>query len=333
MENTILNTSQELPIRRERDVITNKFSILCYGASGSGKSTQARYVAEFVWREYKKKTRLIALDRGSLWSPCQDLVDQGTIIPLEFPTSFEYNPFAIMRKLRRGEWPKDGFINKPTAVEEKNAKGEIVKISYKMNTTWLPWAQKETDEIGAIVVDSITSFATSFMSDVKQKNQRIGNSDSAPRVEDGEQMGTNTQAHYGDAHTEVLDALQAYQALPVYITLFTALEGLGETDVSGVKRPQLGPETVGKAITGIIPNRVNYCFHLVTEGVGNKKIIKAWCDKHPSELGERLMWPAKVSLPPADLKEFWSKFPNGYVPLSLEKGIGEFLEFINRKKV
>lgn len=314
-------------------MITNKISIMCYGASDSGKSTQARYIAEHVHRTTGKKTRLIALDRGSLWSPSQDLVDAGVVIPLEFPTGYEFNPMAVMRKLRRGEWPEGGVINKPTAIEERKGTTETI-IKYKTNTKWLPWTEKESAEIGAYVIDSLTSFATAFMSDVKQKNIRIGESaGNAPRNEEGEQIGTNTQSHYGDTHTEVLDALQSFQALPVEVTLFTALEGLGESDDSGIKRPVLGPETVGKAINGKLPSRVNHCFHLVADGVGAKKTVKAWYNKHDSAIGDRLQWPAKVTMPPAELKAFWLKYPYGFIPLTLDSGIGEFLEFLNRKKV
>jgi hypothetical protein len=311
--------------------ITNKISLMCYGASDSGKSTQARYIAEYIYRTTGKKTRLIALDRGSLWSPCQDLVDQGIVIPLEFPTGFEFNPMAIMRKLRRGEWPEGGVIKAPTAAQSKKPNGEM-ETKYTTNTKWIPWTDQTTNDIGAIIIDSLTTYATAYMSDTKQKNIRFGaDASSAPRSEEGETMGTNTMSHYGDAHTEILDALQAFQSLPIHITMFTALEGIGADDDTGVKRPALGPETVGKAINGKLPSRVNHCFHLQAEGVGPKKIVKAWYAKHPSDL-PKLEWPAKVSMPPTRLKEFWAKFPNGYVPLSLEKGIGEFLEFVESKK-
>jgi len=173
--------------------IANKTSILCYGCSGVGKSTQARYIAEYIHRTTGKKTRLIALDRGSLWAPCQDLVDEGIVIPLEFPTASEFNPMATMRKLRRGEWPENGVINRPTAVESKGPRG--VEIKYKTNTKWIPWSEQDTAEIGAIVVDSLTSYALTLMSDSKQKNIRIGqDATNQPRTEDGETAGTNTQS-------------------------------------------------------------------------------------------------------------------------------------------
>jgi len=305
--------------------MNNKISIMCYGASDSGKSTQARYIAEFIHRVHGKKTRLIALDRGSLWSPSQDLVDSGIIVPLEFPTSHEFNPFAIMRKLRRGEWPVDGKINRPTA---KVANGVTQYIS---NTQWRPWSAEDEAEIGAIVIDSLSSYATAFMSDVKQKNQRSGDPAAAPRLEDGEQMGTNTMNHYADCHTEILDLLQSFQSLPVHITMFTALEGKGEDDDSGIKRTALGPETIGKAINGKLPSRVNHCFHLQAEGAGKGKVIKAWYNRHPSDI-PKVDWPAKVSFPPAELRRMWDKWPNGYLPLSIDKGLGEFLEFLNNGK-
>lgn len=312
-------------------MITDKISLMCYGASGAGKSTQARYVAEFVYRKYGKKTRLIALDRGSLWEPSLDLVEKGIIVPIEFPTSYEFNPMAVMRKFRRGEWPKDGVINKPTAYEEKGKLG-LPEIKYKTNTQWLPWTAKDEEEIGAIVIDSLTSFATSYMSDAKQKNIRAGDdSDARPRLEEGEQMGTNTQSHYGDTHTEILDMLQSFQALPVHITLFTALEGKGEEKQNGIKRPVLGPETVGQALNGKLPSRVNHCFHLMSEGTGNQRKVKAWYDWHPSDI-PNLKWPSKVTLPPAQLQELWKKYPAGYIPLTLEKGIAEFLEFREQLK-
>jgi hypothetical protein len=307
--------------------ITNKQSILCYGASDSGKSTQARYIATYIWEKYHKKTRLIALDRGSLWAPCQDLVDSGIVIPLEFPTSFEYNPMAIMRKLRRGEWPKDGIVNQPS-IEIKRI-GAQSKTFYHTNTAWTPWGQKEDETIGAIIVDSITTFATAFMSDTKQKNVRIGgDGGSQAREEDGETMGTNTQSHYGDAHTEVLDAIQSFQCLPVHITYFTALEGRGIEEDAGIRRPTLGPASVGRAINSVIPSRVNHCFHLVAEGTGAKKVIKAWYCKHPSSLANT-QWPAKITLTPSALKSVWKAYPSGFIPLSLDRGISDFLSLIS----
>ena len=306
---------------------SRKTSILCYGKSGVGKSTQARYLAEYIWRRSKKRTRYIALDRGSLWSPVQDLVDEGIVIPIEFQTASEFNPMAVMRKLRRGEIPKGGKINMPTRVQQNG------KVQYKPNTEWIPWDQQpEEERPGLIVVDSITSFATSFMSDAKQKNIRMGNeSGAAPREEEGEISGTNTQTHYGDAHLEVLDAINAFQALPVEIVFFTALEDTGTDDSTGSKRIALGPATVGKAIVSVIPQRVQNNFRLTAEGTGSGRKVSAWYQDHPSDINN-VLWPSKVGLLPHELPEFWKAFPRGFIPLSLEKGISEFLEWRDKMR-
>jgi len=332
-----------------------KTSILGYGQSDSGKSTQARYIALYVWFKNRKKTRYIALDRGSLWNPCQDLVDgtftgdsswpslngEKIVIPCEFPTDNTYNPYPLMRKFRRGEWPEGGVINRPTMFwrkdktqtawseykEEHAPLPETAEVKWRPNTKWLPWTNDTSEEIGAVIVDSLTTFATAYMSDAKQKNVRAGNeSGAAPRMEEGEQMGTNTQTHYGDAHTEILDAVQAFQNLPVEITYFTALEGLGQDDDTGVKKPALGPETVGKAINAKLPQRFTHTFHLVATGTGSSKKIQAWYCKHDSEV-RGLQWPAKVTLTPVELEAFWKKWKEGFIPLTLKEGLGEFLRF------
>lgn len=303
-------------------MISRKTSILCYAKSDCGKSTQFRYLAEYIWKKHKRKSRLIALDRGSLWGPSQDLVDEGIVVPIEFQTASEFNPMAIMRKLRRGEVPRGGIINMPTRVQSNG------KVQYKSNTEWLSWDQQpEEDRPMLIGVDSITSFATSFMSDAKQKNIRMGNeSGAAPREEEGEISGTNTQTHYGDAHLEVLDMINAIQALPIEIAYFTALEDAGTDDSSGTKKIALGPATVGKAIVSVIPQRVQNCFHLQSEGVAAAKKVQAWYSNHPSDM-PTLQWPSKIGLLPHELPEFWKAYPKGFIPLSLDKGIAEFLEW------
>ena len=44
-------------------LISDKTSLLFYSKSGNGKSTQARYLAEYLWKKHKKKLRFIAADQ------------------------------------------------------------------------------------------------------------------------------------------------------------------------------------------------------------------------------------------------------------------------------
>ena len=309
-----------------------KTSIMAYGDSGVGKSTQARDLAKYVKDRFNLRTRAIILDTGSGSAHLDDLVEEGIVDVCMVPLAPEYNPYAVMRKFGRGEWPLEGKINAPTKVEEKNAKGEVVRVRYIANTVWKPWAQAETDSIGLIVLDSLTAFASAFMADAKIKNVRAGEAGGADaRVEDGEQIGSNTMNHYNDAQNECKMLLNALVSLPVPLVYVTALGDAGTDDSSGTKRPVLGPQTAGKAATGEIPKLVTNCFHLTAEGNGLGRKVMAWYEDHPDTIITSNKWRAKASSVLAeDRMEFVKKYPLGHIPLSLDKGLREFLEFKDR---
>lgn len=298
-----------------------KTSILFYGKSGVGKSTQARYIAEYVYARFGKKTRYVGLDTGSLFAPIESLIAKGIVEPLLVPTAPEFNPMATMRKIRRGEWPKDGTIQPSVKVKD----------GYKNPNIWTPWGEHESAEIGAYFVDSLSEYANALMYDSRAKNIRYGSEGSQPRVEDGEQIGTNTMLHYGEAQGEVCAAMTSFLMLPIEIVGFTALEDSGTDDDGGVSRTALGPKLVGKKAITMIPARVLNNFHLVSEGSGRQRTIKAWYEDHPSEL-PKLNWPAKVGLEVNELPKFWKAYPSGFIPLTLEKGIRDFLEFRENSK-
>lgn len=301
--------------------ITDKSSFLFYGRSGVGKSTQARYIAQHIYKKYGKKTRYIALDTGSLWAPVQSLIDKGIVEPLLVPTAPEFNPMATMRKLRRGEWPKDANIK----ASEKVGNG------WKNPNTWLPWTETNTDEIGAYFVDSISEYANALMYDSRAKNIRGGGDSGPARVEDGEQAGSNTQTHYAEAQGEVCAGMTSFFMLPIHIAAFTALEDSGTDDDGGVAKPSLGPKLVGKKAITMAPARVLNNIHLTSDGIGRNRTVKGWYEEHDSDI-QKLKWPSKIALEADQWPDFWKLYPNGYMPMTLDKGISELLEFVESKK-
>src|SRR6201996_3813605 len=196
-------------------------SLMVYGPSGSGKSTQARYFAKYVYETLGKRTRFICTDGGSLWEALADYVEEGFVDTLLVPSAPEYNPFSVMRKLGRGEWPEGNAIGLPAAVKVGT------ETKWKTNTKWIPWGQAQTESIGLIVTDSLTGYSSSFMYDAAVKNIRIGEEGGAPRDEEGERLGTNTRNHYGDAQNEVKNYINLIVALPCPFSYFTALEDGG----------------------------------------------------------------------------------------------------------
>lgn len=300
-------------------------SILAYGRTGTTKTSQIRYLAEYVYEKTGKKTRMITSDTGSLWSPVEDLVDAGLIVPLLFPIDPEYNPQSTMRKLRKGMWPKADAL-KPSVK---------VNNGWRSQNEWTVWGEKESKEIGAYAVESLTSYGSGILRDLREKNIVIGGA-SVPgfRTEDEETFASNTMQHYGMGQGEILDMLQSFVALPIEMVYFTALEGAGEDDDGPSKRTVLGPKSVGKAITEVIPQRVGDCLHLVDFVDGDKREIRAYLRNHPDAQVARMNWPAKVRMlnTPKVLAEFNKKFPQGYMTLSIEKGIRELLEFKDAMK-
>lgn len=301
-------------------------SILAYGASRTSKTSQFRFIAEHVFRTTGKKSRFITTDTGSRWQPFQDLVDAGIIEALFFPTDPTFNPFSTMRKLRRGEWPKEGIL-RPSFKE--NGK-------WKSRNEWLRWEdQANSSEIGAYGVESLTTFGTGGMRDLAEKNVTVGNA-AAPgfRTEDDENYASNTMQHYGMAQGEILELLNALAVLPIDYVYTTALEGMGETDDGPIKRAVPGPKVPGKAIIEVIPSRVNDCLRFVDAVDGDKREIRCYIRPHADAQVAKITWPAglrNLNIPEV-LAAVDKKWPRGFFVLSHEKGIGELLEFQEEMK-
>jgi hypothetical protein len=264
---------------------------------------------------------MITSDTGSLWAPVEDLVDAGIIIPLLFPTDPAYNPLSTMRKLRRGEWVKEGVL-KPS---------KKVGAGWQTQNVWEPWGERESKEIGAYAVESLTSYGSGILRDLAEKNISVG-AGNVPglRTEEGETFASNTMQHYGMGQSEILEMLNSFIALPVELVYFTALEGAGEDDDGPTKRTVLGPKSLGKAITEVIPQRVGDCLHLVdaTDDKGQRE-IRAYLRNHPDSQVAKMNWPAKVRLlnTPEVLKAFQTRYPEGFLKLTVEDGLGELLRF------
>ena len=317
-------TATVVPIAAAKENRIRKLSLLAYGASGVGKTTQFRYFSKYVWEKYQLKSRFICLDGGSLWECVQDYVDEGFVIPLQIPVTSEYNPFAVMRKIGRGEWPENNLINMPTAVKSGNT------VQWKTNTKWNPLTAKEAATLGLIGIDSLTGYSSALLFDMSVKNIRKGSdSGGGAREEEGELAGSNTISHYGDVQNEVKNLLNSIVALPVPFAYFTALEDGGLENTTGSKRPVFGPQIAGSAATGEIPKLVTNCFHLTADGAGTARTVKAWFDEHEdSTLPPKMKWKAKCSsLLPMQKMEFQKKNPGGFFPLDPRKGIRDFLDF------
>ena len=294
-------------------------TLLAYGKSRTTKTSQFRFIAEYCWEKYGKRSRFVTTDTGSLWAPIADLVEADIVRPLLVPVDPAYNPITIMRKLRRGEWPK-----------ERDDKGNAVLKPFRDKPTWEPWdKQADSNEIGAYGIESLTTYGEGGMRDLREKNITVGDKPTpGHRTEDGENYAANSMNHYSMMHNEIMDLLNALSVLSVRFVYVTALEGIGEDDDGASKRPVLGPKVPGKAITELIPSRVMDCLHMVVAPMdGGKSEVRCYVRSHPDAVISKMNWPAGLRLPSifatADLK----KWPNGYFVPSEDRGIRELLDF------
>jgi hypothetical protein len=215
-------------------------SILLFGSTATGKSTQIGELAEYTYKTSGKKTRLYTADPGGC-SSIQAHINLGLIehIPLQ-----GRNPWAF-------EWATDGLVP-PMAGQGK----------------WVADSPSD-DSIGLWAYEGITSIGTAMMQDLARQasnGKNIGGG-LAIKVEGGEgaegiTVGSNNQAHYGIVQTRLTDLVWRSFSRPGTV-VWTALDRRGTDPETGAN--VVGPEAPGKALVSTIPGWFNLVFHLTVK--------------------------------------------------------------------
>lgn len=306
---------------------------LIYGESGTYKTTNAGFFARWIYKRYGKRTRMVSADGGG-WAPIQHYVNAGLIIPYAVgniassPTGSP-SPMATIRKLARGEWPKP------------------VTVSGKTYAKFQPTTPEEWQDIGAYIVEGLTSIGDLEMEELRRdqrsvgedavgKWQTIGDLSDTP-----EKFSANNRAHYNVVQNEVFTMVRAFGSLPVGHVLFTAHEGKGEEADS--KESIRGPAVVGKAATAKVPTWVGDCLHFesylepkqITVVEGDKKftttmmesVVRAYFVRHPDQRFSNISYPAKPRVPAELVGELFKRWQGGYIRLATTEGLDALLDF------
>lgn len=290
-------------------------TILNYGKTRTYKTSQIKAVAEYVWLKYKKKTRLVTTDVGSMWEPVQSHVDAGLIQPLYVPSSKEFKGEAIWKKLARGDWPTETIDNR-----------------LKEGSKWISWKeQKDSGEIGAYAFESLSSIGMGLMRGWAEGNLTVGNA-SVPgfRTVEGETFGQNTENHYGMILTAMPAFMNDINMLPIEIVYTSSWDEVVEPkDKDVVKVYKLGPMLPGRKLVDIIPGSVNILIHSMMVTVDGKSEVRCYIKPHPWEVLNKYQWPAGLRLEASESiqKAIDANWPEGYFVPTKEKGIGVLLEF------
>lgn len=224
-------------------------SILVYGVSGSGKTTQVQELAKYVNRKTGKKVRLVSMSGGG-WTSILPAVNAGIVVPTYIRgRSF---PVETLDKVTKGWWPADP--EDPTS--------PLIPIE----------KQADWKDVGGVAYDSMTEGCSWIMSYITNAEAAgsIKISAQPMKFKDGEtNYGSPSMAHYGNVQQRIDDFVVNSKALRGIYTMWTALE-LKSTDDNS-RLPLYGPDVSGKAKTAIASAWFDNTLHLYMTGAGGLK--------------------------------------------------------------
>jgi len=305
-------------------------SLICYGPTGSYKSTNAGRFAQWVYEKTGKKTRLISADGGG-WKPMEHLIDIGIIVPWQISTID--NPLPVIRKLSKGYWPV------------------VVTVDGEQRLRVTPPGAETWDEFGGYIIESLTSIGDALMRDNTAKQRKVaqdvvGGFSEVIEIQlpDGkvekstEKFSAPAQAHYGLVQNQVGEMVAAFRSLPVHAVLFTALEAKGEEKLT--RRTVIGPAVIGGAVTSKVPSWVGSCIHhqpVIEETPDPKdktkmiqtRTVRLYFTPHVGDV-PGLEWPAKPRGEAEEVvKTLMKNHPSGYIESTPTEGLDVYLREID----
>lgn len=216
-------------------------SLLIYGASGSGKTTQLSMLAEWCMLRYGKKTRLISTSGGG-WSSIIPAVESG-IVEATYICD-RAHAFETLDRFSKGWWPAD--------------------LEDPQSPLIPPTGQQDWDKIGCICFDSITEAASWLMDDMVYREARGEFKSSSQnlmvRFRDGDTwIGSPAPGHYGTIQNNIARYIVQMKSIPKYVAC-TALE-LKTSDMR-TQLPMYGPDVIGQKMTQTVSAMFENTLHL-----------------------------------------------------------------------
>jgi hypothetical protein len=282
---------------------------LCFGKTGSGKTTSFGEAAKYLYEKTGKPGRGIYSDGGG-WKSIQGVVDSGIVEP--YNITDEPNMPVLLHMLARGYWPdklEDGL----------RPKG--VKLT----------PQRGLDKVGFYLYEGLTSSSELLMRYLRDRQIPIGG-DAVGKFTVKDEEGkdwlfcANNMKHYDWVQGEMMVILAELTALPVAKVLISAHEAQGTDEDS--KDPIRGPALVGKAGTGKIGKNVGDCIHYETylstaKDATATTAIRGYYKTHPDPKFPNIMYDCKARVPLAEIGGVEKAFPNGFFD---PRDLGKFLE-------
>lgn len=224
-------------------------SLLVYGISGAGKTTQVGELAVWVHEKLHKKTRLVSCSGGG-WTSIKPAVDAGIVQPLSIYS--RESAVETLDKLTKGYWPCD--TEDPTA--------KLVP----------PEEQKDWGEVGALCFDSLTESCDWMMTKLLMAEAagKIKISALSMSFRDGTTTyAAPAMSHYGNVQERLSQFIAQSKQIGDRYCMWTALELKASDD--NTRLPLYGPDVIGKAKTAKASAWFDNTLHLHLSGGGLKK--------------------------------------------------------------
>lgn len=210
-------------------------TIMMYGRTRSGKTSQVGELAEHVKVKLGKKSLIYTIDKGGV-GPLEPYIELGII--------------DVVAQKETSPWL---FLRKAATAQVRDAAGK--------------WVSAKLDDYGLVAIESFTGFSDALMNDLAGKAAEGINIGGAANVNftinsDGEafKIGGSNMAHYGIVQTRMLDEFWRSQKLNVPFLMWTASASKEEDQTAGGK--VIGPAGPGKALTPELPRHCDLCFRI-----------------------------------------------------------------------
>lgn len=319
---------------------------LIYGAGATGKSTCLAQAATYVWKNLKKKTRVVNADGGGTRSAFQHLIDAGVAEVWDIDLWDASGIFSTLDLATKGWWPHDTEIpNSPllTSVREWRQCPGCEEDTGATSFAMVPKCQKcgmgfgagqvlpvrrdlinGAEEVGLWAFEGLTAFGELMLRRLSGLDPAGGNS-----IKDGDFRITSAgQQHYGMAQKYIGQYVSNSRQLPVDLVVWTALELRSDDD----GKPLYGPALPGKKLTSMCIPWFNDVLHLDALPRRDPKgqIVK---DPNGMEVLDRKLFLMPHFPPDNPAYKFAAKTSvpaAGGMPLVIDADMGKFFEELHK---
>jgi hypothetical protein len=296
-------------------------SICLYGDSRTGKTNELGRIAEWIWKKYRKPSRLITAEPGNL-APIMPHIESGMIDVL--PINETVRDIASMiTALQKGAWMP--------LKEISQANGKVVTKLTPAKENGL------TDrKIGAYFVEGLSSISERLIRNLAQKNVKIGQDAVGVFTEasliEGEDLvryGSPSMSHFGWVQGYMADLIATFTNLPVELVVFLSHEAKGDEVLTAT--PVYGPGIVGKKANANLPWKLGDMFHLdmVNTSPAGKAPVMArllYLFDHPDSSNGSIIWKASPRLTVSQQAQVKVRWPKGCIDLERES-VTDYLDF------